>query len=65
MRKQPKETNQPTVFLVGPASPYRGGISHYTESLYDALKKISEARLISFSRQYPKALYPGESDKIV
>jgi glycosyltransferase involved in cell wall biosynthesis len=52
------------VALLGPVSPYRGGIAHYTESLYDALKKISNVKLISFARQYPKALYPGESDKV-
>jgi glycosyltransferase involved in cell wall biosynthesis len=64
MEKRQKKHSHPTVFLIGPASPYRGGIAHYTESLYDALKEVSEAKLISFSRQYPKALYPGESDKV-
>lgn len=62
MKYQPQK-RKPSVLLIGPASPYRGGISHYTESLYDALKEVSDAKLISFSRQYPKALYPGESDK--
>jgi glycosyltransferase involved in cell wall biosynthesis len=55
---------KPKIYLVGPAAPYRGGISQYTESLYDALKKESNAKLISFSRQYPKALYPGDSDTV-
>lgn len=55
---------KPKILLVGPVSPYRGGIAQYTESLYDALKKRSDAKLISFARQYPKALYPGESDRV-
>ena len=64
MEKQQRKPNAPTVFLLGPVSPYRGGISHYTESLYDALKEVSNGKLISFVRQYPKVLYPGESDKV-
>ena len=50
------------VYLIGPVSPYRGGISQYTENLYKALKNITNTTLISFSRQYPKILYPGKSD---
>lgn len=56
---------RPKIYVIGPASPYRGGIAQYTESLYDALKKVSDAELVSFSRQYPKVLYPGESDKAI
>jgi glycosyltransferase involved in cell wall biosynthesis len=50
--------------IVGPVYPYRGGIAHYTMHL--ARKLIAcghEIQVISFYRQYPAWLYPGESDK--
>lgn len=50
--------------LIGPVFPYRGGIAHFTTLL---AKKLGEAghevQVISFSKQYPAWLYPGESDK--
>jgi glycosyltransferase involved in cell wall biosynthesis len=52
------------VTLIGPVYPYRGGIAHYTASLAQALVDSGHTvRLISFRRQYPSRLYPGESDK--
>ncbi len=52
------------IALVGPTYPYRGGIAHYTTMLYEALcKRGHDVHLISFSRQYPAWLYPGQSDK--
>lgn len=47
--------------LVGLTYPYRGGISQYTTSLYKALEKKHEVLLISFSRQYPGLLFPGNT----
>ncbi len=48
------------IALIGPAYPYRGGIAHHTNMLYTYLKKHGhEVDVITFSRQYPKALYPG------
>lgn len=47
--------------LVGLTYPYRGGISQYTTSLYKALEKKHEVLLISFSRQYPSLLFPGNT----
>lgn len=50
--------------LIGPVYPYRGGIAHYTTFLSKALKSNGHGlQLISFKRQYPAFLYPGESDK--
>ena len=49
--------------LIGPTYPYRGGISHYTTLLYEALAQHHDVKFISFSRQYPKILFPGRSDK--
>ena len=47
--------------LIGPSSPlFKGGIAHYTYSLYKELidQKI-KVDLISISRPYPKFLFPG------
>jgi len=49
--------------LIGPTYPYRGGIAHYTTLLVRELRKDNEALLISFSRQYPRLLFPGRSDR--
>lgn len=47
--------------LIGPAFPYRGGIAHHTNMLYLHLKERGhDVDLITFSRQYPKFLYPGQ-----
>jgi glycosyltransferase involved in cell wall biosynthesis len=51
------------IVLIGPVFPYRGGIAHYTTSLALALAQRHELSVISFSRQYPRWLYPGRSDK--
>lgn len=51
------------IALFGPIRPYRGGIAQYTTQLKRSLAKISDLQTISFKRQYPKWLYPGESDK--
>ncbi len=48
------------IALIGPAAPYRGGIAHHTNMLYTYLRKDGhQVDLITFSRQYPKFLYPG------
>lgn len=48
------------IALIGPAYPYRGGIAHHTNMLYAYLKKHGhDVDVITFSRQYPKLLYPG------
>jgi glycosyltransferase involved in cell wall biosynthesis len=52
------------ISMIGPVYPYRGGIAYFTTLL---AKKLSEAghdvQMISFKKQYPAWLYPGESDK--
>jgi glycosyltransferase involved in cell wall biosynthesis len=49
--------------LIGPILPFRGGISQHTTMLHRALSKVTEHLTISFSRQYPALLFPGESDR--
>ena len=48
--------------LVGTAYPHRGGIAHYVALLSDGLRAAGhEVKVISFSRQYPRLLFPGTS----
>lgn len=52
------------IALIGPVYPYRGGIAHFTTELAQAIRSSHHiCDVISFKRQYPKWLYPGESDK--
>jgi glycosyltransferase involved in cell wall biosynthesis len=52
------------IALVGPVYPYRGGISHYTMQLAQALAEQNcLAQVVSYQRQYPAWLYPGVTDK--
>jgi glycosyltransferase involved in cell wall biosynthesis len=51
------------IIVVGPSYPFRGGISHYTTFLYRHLVAQHTVRLLTFSRQYPAWLYPGQSDR--
>ena len=46
------------ITIVGPVFPYRAGIAYCTTRLAEELG----ANVISFSRQFPKSLYPGSSD---
>ncbi len=51
------------IILVGPTAPLRGGISQYNTSLFSELRATKASRIAySFSRQYPRWLYPGQSD---
>ncbi len=50
------------VTLIGPTLPFRGGIAQHTTLLHRALRSNCELETISFSRLYPKWLYPGASD---
>lgn len=51
------------ICLIGPTYPFRGGISHYTTLLCTYLRKRHHVTFISFRRQYPKALFPGATDR--
>jgi len=50
------------IVLLGPSYPFRGGISHHTTLLYENLKKKHDTVFVSFLRQYPQFLYPGQTD---
>lgn len=49
------------ICLVGPAYPYRGGISHFTHMLARELRHSHEVLLVNFKRLYPKVLFPGRT----
>ncbi len=51
------------ITLIGPSHPYKGGIAHYNMLLAQALGKNHEVDVISFSRMYPKLLYPGKEQR--
>jgi len=54
------------IALVGPAWPWRGGIAHHTNRLARTLRGLGHAvDVITFTRQYPKLLFPGESQREV
>ncbi len=48
--------------VIGPTYPYRGGISHYTSLLVRTLRARNKVHFISYTRQYPSWLYPGNND---
>lgn len=47
--------------ILGPAYPLRGGIAQYLAILYSLLEKEHEVSFVSFKRQYPSFLFPGET----
>lgn len=48
--------------IVGPVHPFRGGIAHFTDTLVDGLRKRGhDIQVVTFSRQYPKLLFPGKT----
>lgn len=53
----------PRIAVVGPLLPYRGGIAQYNTLLARAFAdQGDDALFVSFSRQYPRWLYPGKGD---
>ncbi|MDH3241305.1 MAG: glycosyltransferase [Alphaproteobacteria bacterium] len=53
---------RPRIALIGPVPPYRGGIAQHTAMLSAALAGQADVLLLSFTRQYPRWLFPGASD---
>ena len=49
------------ILLVGPASPLRGGIANFNDSLFTALENEHDVHIIGFSMQYPSFLFPGKT----
>ncbi len=51
------------IAMLGPSYPFKGGIAQYTTRLYRELSRNHEVLFVSFKRQYPGWLYPGEGDR--
>ncbi|PLS78007.1 MAG: glycosyl transferase family 1, partial [Chloroflexi bacterium] len=49
------------IVVIGPTYPFRGGIAHYTTLLVQHLRLRHSVRFISYLKQYPKWLYPGNT----
>ena len=49
--------------MVGPSYPFKGGIAQYTTDFYRELAACHQVRFVSFKRQYPAWLYPGQGDR--
>jgi glycosyltransferase involved in cell wall biosynthesis len=58
-----QNTTEPTHFaLIGPYTPYRGGIAHFGETLRSGLEaRGHRVAPVTFSRQYPSLLFPGKT----
>ncbi len=61
MTSSEESTGRLRICLVGPAWPFRGGISHYNTSLARELALRHDLRVINFSRLYPDFLFPGKT----
>lgn len=48
--------------IIGPVYPYRSAIAFCTGKLAEEMKRSFEVDLVSFSRQFPRAFYPGGAD---
>lgn len=51
------------IIILGSAYPFRGGIAHFSNSLYKELTKKYDVKVITFSRQYPELFFPGKTQK--
>jgi len=47
--------------IVGPAPPYRGGISNHTTELATVLKSEGPTEVVTFRLMYPGPLFPGRT----
>lgn len=48
------------IVVIGPVYPFKGGISHYTGSMVNSLRKEFEVYTVSYKMQYPKLLFKKE-----
>lgn len=49
------------IVIVGTAYPLRGGIAHFNSLLANYLIDKHDVEIITFTRQYPKLLFPGKT----
>ena len=58
-----KSENNKSIAIISPSKKYPGGIYHYTIKTALELKQYRKVDVISFKKQYPKFLYPGNQKK--
>ncbi len=56
--------NKRRIVILSPSYPLRGGIAQFGDALAESLSGNNEVKIISFKRQYPKALFPGKSQLV-
>ena len=61
MTSKEAENSRLRICLVGPAWPYRGGISHYNTCLARQLGARHDVVVVNYSRLYPGFLFPGKT----
>jgi len=49
------------ITLIGPFPPFRGGIADFNLALTNELTKSHEVQIINYTTQYPRLLFPGET----
>jgi glycosyltransferase involved in cell wall biosynthesis len=52
---------RPKIGLLGPLAPWRGGLAQYLALMGEALAERADVRGVTFTRQYPDFLFPGET----
>jgi len=57
----PLSPSKVRVAILGPASPFRGGIAQFVHNMADELCKGNDIIIFSFRKQYPQWLFPGKS----
>ncbi|HMO60055.1 MAG TPA: glycosyl transferase family 1, partial [Roseiflexaceae bacterium] len=50
------------IAVIGPTHPYRGGLAHFTTLLVRSLRSRHQVDFYSYTRQYPRWLFPGSTD---
>jgi glycosyltransferase involved in cell wall biosynthesis len=52
------------IAFLSPFYPYRGGISQFSNALYEELSVDNHIKAFNFTRQYPNFLFPGKSQYV-
>ena len=55
-------TSRRRIAVLGPLPPTRGGIARHTALTAQALREEATVKVWSFKRQYPRFVYPGQSE---
>lgn len=49
--------------MIGPVRPFRGGVAQYMTQLHRALSLGEDLMTLSFTKQYPSWLFPGQDER--